>query len=100
LVRLVRVVRGEMEFQLECEPRFDYARGSHETERVEKGVVFRSKGMHLTLQATVPLELHGQDAQATWAMKAGEIGGFVLESGTGERPSSLNREQVLGMFND
>jgi GH15 family glucan-1,4-alpha-glucosidase len=100
LVRLVRVVRGEMEFRLECEPRFDYARGSHETERVEKGVVFHSKGMHLTLQATLPIELRGQDAHATWTMKPGEIGGFVLESGSGERPSSLNRQQVLGMFND
>jgi GH15 family glucan-1,4-alpha-glucosidase len=100
LVRLVRVVRGELEFTLDCQPRFDYARASHETERAENGVVFRSKGMHLTLQGTLPLDLRGQNAQATWSMKAGEIGGFVLESAASERPSALNRQEVLGMFND
>ena len=31
LVRRVICVRGEMPFELECEPRFDYARAEHET---------------------------------------------------------------------
>src|SRR3954470_19198058 len=100
LVRLVRVVRGEMEFRLECEPRFDYARTSHETRAIEQGVVFGSKGLDLTLQGTVDLQIREGDAEATWPMKAGEISGFVLESAAGGEPRTLKRHDVLGMFND
>jgi GH15 family glucan-1,4-alpha-glucosidase len=100
LVRLVRVVRGEMEFRLECEPRFDYARASHETRAIEQGIVFRSKGLDLTLQGTVDLQIRNGDAEATWPMKAGEISGFVLESAAGGEPRTVNRDDVLGMFND
>ncbi|MEX2101967.1 MAG: trehalase-like domain-containing protein, partial [Actinomycetota bacterium] len=38
IVRLVRVVRGEMEFVLECEPRLDYGRASHHVEETDRGV--------------------------------------------------------------
>ena len=36
IVRLVRVVRGEMEFTLECEPRFDYGRATHDVEATDR----------------------------------------------------------------
>ena len=49
LVRLVRVVRGEMRFVLECAPRFDYGRAEHELEATGNGWAFRSNGQHLTL---------------------------------------------------
>ena len=39
IVRLVRVVRGEMEFVLECAPRFDYGRATHDIEATDRGVV-------------------------------------------------------------
>ena len=32
LVRMVRVVRGQMRFRLDCEPRFDYGRDLPEVE--------------------------------------------------------------------
>jgi GH15 family glucan-1,4-alpha-glucosidase len=100
LVRLVRVVRGELEFTLDCQPRFDYARGSHETEAIEQGVIFRSKALHLSLQGTMDLEIRGQDAHATWSMKAGEIGGVHLESAAKGQSPTVHRQAVLGMFND
>src|SRR3954453_4323432 len=45
LVRRVLCVRGDMHFTVECEPRFDYARASHETQLSEFGAVFRSDVM-------------------------------------------------------
>jgi GH15 family glucan-1,4-alpha-glucosidase len=98
IVRLVRVVRGEMEFLLECEPRFDYGRATHDAEATGRGVIFRSKDQGLSLRGTVPLELVGADVRATWRGRSGEIGGVVLESVAGELPG-LQPGDVLDMFN-
>src|SRR3954451_13191853 len=43
LVRLIRVVRGELTFELNCQPRFDYARAAHKTELTRNGVSFLSE---------------------------------------------------------
>src|SRR4051812_23945828 len=40
LIRLVRVVRGEMRFVMDCQPRFDYGRRAHKTEITENGIAF------------------------------------------------------------
>ena len=80
LVRIVRVVRGQMTFVLECEPRFDYGRAKHDLTRTEDGVIFRSDGFDLALRSTVALEPNGSDVRATWTARAGEVAGAVLES--------------------
>ena len=99
IVRLVRVVRGEMEFVLECEPRFDYGRASHDIETTEGGVIFRSKELELSLRGTVPLEPHASDAHATWRARSGEVGGVILESAVGGELQRLDPHDVLDMFN-
>src|SRR5471032_2871918 len=35
VVRIVRAIYGDMSVQMRCAPRFDYARGSHETAQVD-----------------------------------------------------------------
>jgi hypothetical protein len=35
IVRVLRVVRGHMQFQADCQPRFDYGRAAHKTEIVD-----------------------------------------------------------------
>ena len=99
LVRIMRVVRGEMEFVLECEPRFDYGRADHEVHAADDGVVFRSGDVQLSLRCTTPLERHGSDVRATWRAHAGDVGGCVLESGAKARLATLDRHDVLDMFN-
>ena len=42
LVRAVRCVRGEMRFVVDCAPRFDYGRQTHDLELTEHGAVFRT----------------------------------------------------------
>ena len=98
IVRLVRVVRGEMEFVLECEPRLDYGRASQEVEATDRGVIFRSDEQELSLRGTVPLELVGTDVRSSWRGTSEQVGGVVLESVVGEL-QRLEPSDVLEMFN-
>jgi GH15 family glucan-1,4-alpha-glucosidase len=100
IVRIVRVVRGEMEFVLECEPRFDYGRAGHEVASIEQGFVFRSSELELVLRGTVALEPHGDDVRATWSARPGDVGGFILEAGAKTTLAPLDRQDVLDMFNN
>ncbi|KQV15829.1 MULTISPECIES: trehalase-like domain-containing protein [unclassified Kitasatospora] len=71
--RLVRVVRGSMDFRLTCRPRFDYGRASHALERTgEAAAVFHGPGTDLHLQVTGPFVLHpASRACAQRAVSAG-----------------------------
>src|SRR5688572_12092481 len=51
LIRLVHVVRGEMTFEMECSPRFDYGRERPTIEMTETGGIFRGSSMNLTISA-------------------------------------------------
>ena len=51
LVRMVRCVRGEMSFEVEVAPRFDYGRSPHRTRVTEHGAVFTTERSTLTLHA-------------------------------------------------
>src|SRR5215210_1780689 len=101
LIRIVRVVRGQMSFVLECEPRFDYGRAKHEAIRTASGVVFHSDGLDLALRTTVALEQNGSDVRAAWTARAGEVAGAVLESSPERNGApAINAERVLTMFNE
>jgi GH15 family glucan-1,4-alpha-glucosidase len=49
LVRVVRCVRGQLRFELECAPRFDYGRQEHQLELTDEGAVFHTPTLQLTL---------------------------------------------------
>jgi GH15 family glucan-1,4-alpha-glucosidase len=99
LIRIVRVVRGQMSFVLACEPRFDYGRAKHEVTLTDDGAIFRSDGLDLALRSTVTLEPNGSDIRARWTARAGEVAGAVLESAPQDMSQSVNPESVLAMFN-
>jgi GH15 family glucan-1,4-alpha-glucosidase len=99
LIRIVRVVRGEMTFVLECAPRFDYGRAKHELNMSEQGAVFHSEGLDLSLQGTMGLEAHENDVRASWTASAGQVGGVVLESAPDGGAAPLSAEAVLSLFN-
>jgi GH15 family glucan-1,4-alpha-glucosidase len=100
IVRLVQVVRGEMAFEVQCSPRFDYGRAKHEVEPIDRGVAFRSADTQLTLRGTVGIEpTEDGDAHAIWRPRAGQIFGAVLESGSETSAEPLDRQSVLDLFN-
>ncbi|GHI85927.1 trehalase-like domain-containing protein [Streptomyces xanthophaeus] len=68
LVRVVRVVRGTLDFNLDCRPRFDYGRAPHTLERTdESSVVFHGPGTKLYLQTIGPFVLRPDGEDVTRA---------------------------------
>jgi GH15 family glucan-1,4-alpha-glucosidase len=112
VVRNIRVVRGEMRFAIEVQPRFDYGRQPHKVEVAEHGVVFTGgDGVELTLHGIAPegaslsesevrLERTGEGG-LRWVrtLREGEIGGVVLES-MGGTPRRVTPEEAQRLQDD
>src|SRR4051794_19544604 len=108
LVRLVRCVRGEMSFDIDVAPRFDYGRLRHDTTVHDHGAVFRADGVALTLHAIRnPGDEHlakfdlvdGQDVRGRLVLSAGQVRGVVLESAAASPPREVpvaEAESLLG----
>jgi GH15 family glucan-1,4-alpha-glucosidase len=79
LVRRVVAVRGQVRFELECSPRFDYGRAEHAVERDQHGVLFRSADCAVALGTETPLRVCDGAARASFGLSHGESATFVLE---------------------
>ena len=79
LIRRVLCVRGTVDMRLECEPSFDYGRAQHTLELGDRGALFKSSGLSLSLSTPVPLEQVGMGVRAQFTLNAGESVAFVLE---------------------
>jgi GH15 family glucan-1,4-alpha-glucosidase len=101
LVRNVRVIRGRMDFRVECRPAFDYARREHSVSVGKSGAVFSSDVCCLGLATDVRLEeWDGVAAGARFSLGAGERATFVLahldrDEGPGEILSDVGFEELL-----
>jgi GH15 family glucan-1,4-alpha-glucosidase len=98
LLRLLRCVRGEMSFDVDISPRFDYGRLRHETTITDNGAVFRADGVTLTMHAIrnpgdehlVRLaEVDGGDVHGTVSLRAGQTRGVALESAADGPPREV-----------
>lgn len=74
ILRMVRVIKGEVRFNMRCAPRFDYARGKHKVVAEDHAVCFVPEGEcpSMALHATFPMQIDGNDAVAEFTLKAGE----------------------------
>jgi GH15 family glucan-1,4-alpha-glucosidase len=94
LVRVARVVRGSLPFELICRPRFDYGRAVHSLDRLDDGsVVFHGPDTDLHVQATAPIAVHpdGSDVTARFTLHAGELAAIVLTSESGDASPRTGR---------
>ena len=91
LVRNVRVIRGEMTFDAECRPAFDYARKDHSVSVGKGGAVFASDDTCLGLATDVRLEEGPKKAaKSRFTLGEGGTATFVLaEIGKGEGPGEI-----------
>ena len=80
LIRTVRVVRGSMQFRMECHPAFNYALDEHETEFVDGGVKFRSRKLHLALASGAPLVRVRRGVGAEFTLDEGQRLSFQLHA--------------------
>lgn len=108
LVRLVRVVRGRMEFVGDIQPRFDYGRAPHRVEIGDDGAQFVSADQALTVhrvgdpvrhggERAGRVEREGDGIRVTLTLEAGETTGVVLESG-GAAPAQVSRDELIDVF--
>jgi GH15 family glucan-1,4-alpha-glucosidase len=92
LIRTLAVIRGEVNFQMRCQPRFNYAQCEH-TVSIEDGCAIFSPVSdacaQLALYSTVPLTQQSQDAVANFTLRAGEKVTFVFG---GVRPQGQQPE--------
>jgi GH15 family glucan-1,4-alpha-glucosidase len=110
LVRMLRCVRGQVDFDVEVSPRFDYGRQPHKAHVTENGVVFAAEdGTAMTLHAVrepgadrlARLELAGEgDVRLTLAMRAGDMRGVILESGTDGPPHEVHPDEFVQLFDE
>jgi GH15 family glucan-1,4-alpha-glucosidase len=110
LVRMVQCVRGEMTFDVDIEPRFDYGRHPHRTEVSENGVVFRANGSTLTLsvvrepederKAKVRVDENDGDVHGTITLTAGEVRGVLLESSADGPPREIRVAEIKELLDD
>ncbi|MFB7629677.1 glycoside hydrolase family 15 protein [Streptomyces sp. NPDC056149] len=101
LIRRVLCVRGSLPFHVRVAPRFDYGRQTHTVSSHHQGVtVFDSPELSLALTSSVPVDVDGSDAHASFTLAEGEAAVFALDRiGDGVEPrfcAVREAEQLFG----
>ncbi|NEN04290.1 glycoside hydrolase family 15 protein [Diaminobutyricibacter tongyongensis] len=109
LVRIVRCVRGSMEFDIEIAPRFDYGRSTHQLSVGEDVATFTSGKTVVTLSlildpedkrlATIDDTTDG-DLRASVRLEEGQLRGLILETGPTGEPSVVRVAEARRLFDD
>ena len=109
LVRMLRCVRGQMAFTLEIAPRFDYGREPHKVHLTDDGAVFEGASTSLTLhlirepedEQVGRLRIDEEDdLQAELTLRAGQMRGVVLETGTAGPIRQVRVEEARRLFEE
>lgn len=109
IVRMVRVVRGQMRFRLECEPRFGYGRDAAEVEVDGDGASFRGPAMTISVSAVRRDRrlVRPEDIQRTESgvrvfatLGAGDVGGLVLDTAPEGPVRVFHPDEVLRLFQE
>jgi GH15 family glucan-1,4-alpha-glucosidase len=109
LARMLRCVRGEMTFDLDVAPRFDYGREPHEAHMTPDGAVFRTSRDSLTINSVrEPGEerlARGRlsdagDLHVSLTLRAGQTRGVLLETGSTEPPRAIRVTEMQQLFDE
>ncbi|QSR86966.1 glycoside hydrolase family 15 protein [Candidatus Methylacidiphilum infernorum] len=82
LIRRLTVVRGAIDFILECRPAFNYALDPHQTERITAGAVFSTEKLKLLLSTDKPFEISKNGVVSRFTLREGDTTVFVLSQMT------------------
>jgi GH15 family glucan-1,4-alpha-glucosidase len=83
IIRTVAVIRGEVNFKMQCQPRFDYARCEHalNVDVEERCAVFSPESgacPPMALYSTVALRQQSAEVTSEFTLRAGESATFVF----------------------
>src|SRR5262245_63147549 len=94
IVRLVKVIRGNVKFDMCCQPRFNYAAAAHKLELSGRCATFvpaDSKILPISLHSTVDIQARSADVAATFGLQAGQTATFLLAEKRSEgQPARLD----------
>jgi GH15 family glucan-1,4-alpha-glucosidase len=90
LIRRVRVVRGSMQFRMECVPAFNYGRDAHSTEIIPAGARFGAPQLRFGLASSIPLQQFEAGVSAEFSLDEGRTQSFQF------RQVDHNNEDELG----
>jgi len=93
IVRTLTVIRGEVDFKMRCQPRFNYAISGHTVDLEERHAIFSpasDASPPMALYSTVALRQESGDVTAEFRLRAGERATFVFGGvrPRGERPEA------------
>lgn len=101
IVRIARVIRGEVTFDMECAPAFDFGREEHDLTLTDHHGLFSSKDVEMSIHATSKLDLSkGKQikngvARTSITLTEGHIFGCTLTTGKkGMTAGALPRSEV------
>ena len=91
IVRMVSVIRGNVHFNMRCQPRFNYATNPHEVRMSDLCATFFPAGDScppMSLYSSVAIEAQSQDVTAEFGLQAGQTATFLLGAlcAEGEEP--------------
>ncbi|HXY07628.1 MAG TPA: glycoside hydrolase family 15 protein [Terriglobales bacterium] len=95
IIRHVAVIRGQVDFKMKCQPRFEYARCEHTLTIEDRTAIFspaHSTVSPLALYSTIAMRKEAQDAVSAFTLRAGEKVAFVFG---GVRPRGEQPEMEL-----
>jgi len=81
LVRLVSVIRGNVHFRMNCQPRFNYGAAAHELQVSKRYATFfpvDKSCLPMSLRSTVDLKPHSQDITSEFSLQTGQKATFIL----------------------
>jgi GH15 family glucan-1,4-alpha-glucosidase len=83
LIRRVTTIRGKVNYEMRCMPRFNYARSAHAVKVIsDKEVIVSSNDKEpsiLRLKSSVPLQVENGDIVARFTLSATHTADFLLE---------------------
>lgn len=105
IVRIARVVRGKVNFVLECAPRFDYGRQEHHLTLQDHHALFQTEDFEVSLHTQRLLdhsdgkELPNGVARQEFTLTQGEVAGCLLSTGpVGTTAGALTVQQVVNLL--
>ena len=87
IVRMVSVIRGNVHFNMRCQPRFNYAASNHEVQNSDHCATFfpaHDSCPPMSLHSSVAIERESQDITSEFCLQAGETATFLLGGLRGE----------------
>ncbi|MFB9909190.1 glycoside hydrolase family 15 protein [Allokutzneria oryzae] len=106
IARMLRCVRGAINFEVVVAPRFDYGRQAHQTNVTEHGAVFTTDELALTVHVVrepddarlARLRVEDGDIHISLDLVAGQLRGLVLESAADGPPREIRVTEIRRLF--